>query len=86
MCLTEFDEKKYEDVLREEGREEGQMCIRDSTVTLDGTTVNFVATDNKVASISIDKATIPVKTATEIKPVSYTHLDVYKRQDYGRYF
>ena len=23
MCLAEFDEKKYEDVLREEGREEG---------------------------------------------------------------
>ena len=23
MCLTEFDEKKYEDVLREEGRGEG---------------------------------------------------------------
>ena len=23
MCVTEFDEKKYEDVLREEGREEG---------------------------------------------------------------
>ncbi len=23
MCLTEFDEKKYEDVLWEEGREEG---------------------------------------------------------------
>ena len=23
MCLTEFDEKKYEDVLREEGREKG---------------------------------------------------------------
>ena len=23
MCLTEFDEKKYEDALREEGREEG---------------------------------------------------------------
>ena len=23
ICLTEFDEKKYEDVLREEGREEG---------------------------------------------------------------
>ena len=23
MCLTEFDEKKYEDVLREDGREEG---------------------------------------------------------------
>ena len=23
MCLTEFDEKKYEDVLREEGQEEG---------------------------------------------------------------
>ena len=23
MCLTEFDEKKYEVVLREEGREEG---------------------------------------------------------------
>ena len=23
MCLTEFDGKKYEDVLREEGREEG---------------------------------------------------------------
>ena len=23
MCLTEFDEKKYEDVFREEGREEG---------------------------------------------------------------
>ena len=25
MCLTEFDEKKYEDVLREEGREEGPV-------------------------------------------------------------
>ena len=24
MCLTEFDEKKYEDVLREEGWEEGR--------------------------------------------------------------
>lgn len=24
MCLTEFDEKKYEDVLREDGREEGR--------------------------------------------------------------
>ena len=24
MCLTEFDEKKYEDVLREEGRKEGR--------------------------------------------------------------
>ena len=39
---------------------------KEYTVTLDGTTVNFVATDNKVASISIDKATIPVKTETEI--------------------
>ncbi len=27
MCLTEFDEKKYEDVLREEGREEGMAKI-----------------------------------------------------------
>ena len=24
MCLTEFDEKKYEDVVRAEGREEGR--------------------------------------------------------------
>ena len=24
MCLTEFDEKKYEDVFREEGREKGR--------------------------------------------------------------
>ena len=43
---------------------------KEYTVTLDGTTVNFVATDNKVASISIDKATIPVKTETEIKLVA----------------
>ena len=43
---------------------------KEYTVTLDGTTVNFVATDNKVASINIDKPTIPVKTETEIKLVA----------------
>ena len=43
---------------------------KEYTVTLDGTTVKFVATDNKVASINIDKATIPVKTETEIKLVA----------------
>ena len=32
MCLTEFDEKKYEDVLREEGREEGLAKGRETEV------------------------------------------------------
>lgn len=32
MCLTEFDEKKYEDVLREEGREEGLARVRKTEV------------------------------------------------------
>lgn len=32
MCLTEFDEKKYEDVLREEGREEGRAEGRKTEV------------------------------------------------------
>ena len=27
MCLTEFDEKKYEDVLREEGRSEERKTL-----------------------------------------------------------
>ena len=32
MCLTEFDEKKYEDVLREEGHEEGRAEGRKTEV------------------------------------------------------
>ena len=43
---------------------------KEYTVTLDGTTVNFVATDNKVASINVNNLTIPAKTETEIKLVA----------------
>ena len=39
-------------------------------VTLDGITKTFVASDGKVASIALDKATIPYATETEIKLVS----------------
>ena len=39
-------------------------------VTLDGTTKSFKASDGKVASIALDKATIPYATETEIKLVS----------------
>ena len=43
---------------------------KEYTVTLDGTTVNFVATDNKVDSINVNNLTIPAKTETEIKLVA----------------
>ena len=36
-------------------------------VTLDGITKTFVASDGKVASIALDKATIPYATETEVK-------------------
>ena len=39
-------------------------------VTLDGITKTFVASDGKVASITLDKATIPYATETEVKLVS----------------
>ena len=39
-------------------------------VTLDGITKTFVASDGKVASIALDKATIPYATETEIKLIS----------------
>ena len=39
-------------------------------VTLDGVTKSFKASDGKVASIGLDKATIPYATETEIKLVS----------------
>ena len=60
------------------------MCIRDRARTLDGRTVKFSAvafpirdSDKNLwgVAISYDPADQP---ATE--PVSYTHLDVYKRQ------
>ena len=35
MCLTEFDEKKYEDVLREEGREGGRSFRREKNPARD---------------------------------------------------
>ena len=38
-------------------------------VTLDGITKTFVASDGKVASIALDKATIPYATETEVKLV-----------------
>ena len=43
---------------------------KEYSVTLDGVTKTFVATDGKVASIGLDKVTIPVKTETEIKLVA----------------
>ena len=39
-------------------------------VTLDGITKTFVASDGKVASIALDKVTIPYATETEVKLVS----------------
>ena len=39
-------------------------------MTLDGITKTFVASDGKVASIALDKATIPYATETEVKLVS----------------
>lgn len=39
-------------------------------VTLDGITKTFVASNGKVASIALDKATIPYATETEVKLVS----------------
>ncbi len=43
---------------------------KEYSVTLDGVTKTFVATDGKVSTISLDKVTIPVKSETEIKLIA----------------
>ena len=54
-------------------------------VTLDGITKTFVASDGKVASIALDKATIPYATETEVKLVSKdANGVVVKELPYGK--
>ena len=49
------------------------MCIRDRVIALQR--------KNLVAKEELDVARQQVEAATaQLKPVSYTHLDVYKRQ------
>ena len=59
------------------------MCIRDSYNTV------YVGMDVHKESFSLCAYTIEAEKASHYQrteaAVSYTHLDVYKRQAYGRY-
>ena len=48
------------------------MCIRDSLTTMNGLTVEVLNTDAEGRLVLCD-------ALTYVEPVSYTHLDVYKR-------
>ncbi|MFR3346060.1 MAG: hypothetical protein ACLTS6_20145 [Anaerobutyricum sp.] len=60
-------------------------------VTLDGTTQTVVATDGKIETVNVNKATIPYATETEIKLVSKDVNGViidevaYGKQDSSKY-
>ena len=53
-----------------------------SLVTFIGPKPNLLAVDETAPSIRLE-ASQPVLTLNELEPVSYTHLDVYKRQPWG---
>ena len=58
------------------------MCIRDSLSPLYD--VNPVPEGDELSlCVNEDDATISLDLALEIAPVSYTHLDVYKRQAFS---
>ena len=75
------------------------MCIRDSVITKDNVTMQidtviyFQITDPKLYTYGVEHPMNAIENLTattlrniigEMEPVSYTHLDVYKRQAYGR--
>ena len=53
-----------------------EMCIRDSTYTIKVTRGTPAIVP--VTGVTLDRTELTLYT----NPVSYTHLDVYKRQDY----
>ena len=57
------------------------MCIRDSTSTVSNAA--NAAMEEMMAETEGLHLTPIMDQGDYIKPVSYTHLDVYKRQDYG---
>ena len=58
------------------------MCIRDSSTTVHTTEVNRIIALNFIlkASLIYGAIVLTVMCLTVLAPVSYTHLDVYKRQ------
>ena len=56
------------------------MCIRDRFNIVQGTISTIM---NAAGFGTPQQTTLPAEMVTTIEAVSYTHLDVYKRQGYG---
>ena len=59
------------------------MCIRDSTRISDVeelTSNKIFKVENDVVTIKDSIGNLKEEIKSEVEPVSYTHLDVYKRQ------
>ena len=56
------------------------MCIRDRNIAVSRNTVIEYATDQLLSKAGIKHAEINMPEIGQLPPVSYTHLDVYKRQ------
>ena len=57
------------------------MCIRDSYLSLPDASIEIKLTPNRADCFSVRGIAFDVAAACGSEAVSYTHLDVYKRQD-----
>ena len=62
------------------------MCIRDrdSGLELTEITVTTEMNDGVASQVTLANGTIAQEGSLPMSPVSYTHLDVYKRQSYAQ--
>ena len=61
------------------GRWKQKMCIRDRSYVFDVEKEHFLPATEYINSLP----TVEYASSETLAPVSYTHLDVYKRQDEG---
>ena len=71
------------DAIEEWMRELLKMCIRDRTCTLDLPFGEYYVKELKAPEGFVSSDEVLEFVAEYQGPVSYTHLDVYKRQSYG---
>ena len=70
QVIREFDSNNQEIISTPDG--DGNEIIRDNIIKIDDT--------GKITAVSVGTAEVQVIAANGISAVSYTHLDVYKRQ------